>query len=169
MLLVKQLQQLQRMTRLLKVSVKMCLFEIESDWAQPQVTTAFAQLGDLLPAGSNASNISLIGNSNYLQIKDSIVNAFLPYYGERRQGGAYGSGKTGIEFEGVPQDFKTNRGKKNSYEIRFNIKDKNSRSENYTVYVQVFPNLSSSININSSHRTSISYRGRANIIENDKK
>lgn len=144
-------------------------FEIQSNWAQPLVTTAFSQVSGLLPPGSTAGNISLVGNTNYLQINDSIVKAFLPYYGERRQGGEYGSSKTGIEFEGVPQDFKTNRGKRNSYEIRFNIKDKNSRSENYTVYVQVFPNLSSSINVNSSHRTGISYRGKANIIKNEKK
>jgi hypothetical protein len=75
----------------------------------------------------------------------------------------------GIEFEGVPQDFKTNIGKKNSYEIRFKIKDKNYSSESYMVYVQVFPSLSSSISVNSSHRSSISFRGRANIITDDEK
>ena len=144
-------------------------FEIESNWAQPQVTAAFAQLGDLLPAGSTVGNINIMGNSNYLQIKDNIVKAFLPFYGERRQGSAYRSDKMGIEFEGVPQDFKTNIGKKNSYEIRFKIKDKNYSSESYMVYVQVFPNLSSSINVNSSHRSSISFRGRSNIIKNDEK
>jgi len=144
-------------------------FEIESTWAQPQVTTAFAQLGDFLPTGSTAGNINLIGNTNYLQINDSIVKAFLPFYGERRQGSAYRSDKMGIEFEGAPEDFKTNIGKKNSYEIRFKIKDKNYSSESYTVYVQIFPNLSSSINVNSSHRSNIRYRGRANMIDNDEK
>lgn len=142
-------------------------FEIESEWAQPQVTSAFAQVSGLLPAGSTAGNISLVGNSNYFQLNDSIVKAFLPFYGERRQGGAYRSDKMGIEFEGVPQDFKTNIGKKNSYEIRFKINDKNYSSESYMVYIQVFPNLSSSINVNSSHRTYISYRGKANNIEDD--
>lgn len=144
-------------------------FEIESNWAQPQVTTAYAQLGGLLPAGSTPGNISLIGNTNYFQIKDSIVRAFLPFYGERRQSGPYMSGKTGIEFESAPQDFKANIGKKNSYEIRFNINDKNYTSESYMVYVQVFPNLSSSIMVSSSHRSSMTYRGKANIIENDEK
>lgn len=143
-------------------------FVIESNWAQPQVTMAFSQLGDLLPAGSTVGNINIIGNTNYLQIKDNIVKAYLPFYGERRQGSAYRSDKMGIEFEGVPQDFKTNIGKKNSYELRFKIKDKNYSSESYMVYVQVFPNLSSSINVNSSHRSSISFRGSANIIKNDK-
>ena len=142
-------------------------FEIESSWAQPQITSAFAQLGDFLPPGSTVGNINIVGNSNYLQINDSIVKAFLPFYGERRQGSVYRSDKMGIEFEGIPQDFKTNVGKKNSYEIRFKVKDKNYSSESYMVYVQVFPNLSGSININSSHRSSITFRGRANIIEND--
>jgi hypothetical protein len=130
---------------------------------------AFSQLSDLLPTGSTVGNINIIGNTNYLQIKDSIVKAFLPFYGERRQGSAYRSDKMGIEFEGVPQDFKTNIGKKNSYEIRFKIKDKNYSSESYMVYVQVFPSLSSSISVNSSHRSSISFRGRANIITDDEK
>jgi hypothetical protein len=142
-------------------------FEIESEWAQPQVTMAFSQLGDFLPAGSTVGNINIMGNSNYLQINDSIVKAILPFYGERRQGSAYRSDKMGIEFDGVPEDFKTSIGKKNSYEIRFKIKDKNYSSESYMVYVQVFPNLSSSININSSHRSSIRFLGKANIIEND--
>ena len=144
-------------------------FEIQSDWAQPQVTSAFAQLSGFLPPGSTVGNINIMGNSNYLQIKDSVVRAFLPFYGERRQGTAYSSDKMGIEFEGIPEDFKTNIGRKNSYEIRFKIQDKNYSSESYLVYVQIFPNLSGSININSSHRSSISFRGRANIIENYEK
>lgn len=144
-------------------------FEIESTWAQPQVTAAFSQLGNLLPSGSTVGNINLIGNTNYFQIKDSIVKAFLPFYGERRQGSAYRSDKMGIEFEGVPRDYKTNIGKKNSYEIRFTIKDKNYSSESYMVYVQVFPNLSGSINVLSSHRSGIRFRGRANKIQDDKK
>ena len=146
-------------------------FEMISDWAQPQVTNAFAQLGGtgLIPPGSNVGNISLIGNANYLRVTDSLISAYLPFYGERQFGGSIGSNQSGIEFEGVPKNLKTNMGKKNNYEIRFSINDKNSNSESYTVYVQVFPNLSSYIRINSSHRSSIQFNGKAKLIENEKK
>lgn len=144
-------------------------FEIESQWAQPQVTNAMTQLGNagLFPPGSNAGNISLIGNSNYLIIDGDKVKAYLPYFGERQMGGAYNSTKTGIEFDGVPQDFEITKGKKDSYEITFTIADKNSATENYTVLIQIFPSLSSAININSSHRFTIRYKGRAKTIETD--
>lgn len=144
-------------------------FQILSDWAQPQVTNAVAQLGNagLFPPGSNASNISLIGNANYFKIEGEVLSGYFPYYGERQMGGAYNSNNTQIEFEGVPLEYELKRGKKDSYEMRFSINDKNSSTENYQVTVQVYPNLSSVIRVFSSHRFPIRYKGHAKLIEDE--
>ncbi|NNC70262.1 MAG: DUF4251 domain-containing protein [Flavobacteriaceae bacterium] len=142
-------------------------FEINSQWAQPQLSNTMVQLGNagLFPAGSNAGNINLIGNSNFLKMEGDRVQAFLPYYGERQMGGAYNNNKTGIEFDGIPIDLEITKEKKESYEINFNISDKYSPNEIYRVMIQIFPNLTSTITINSSQRFPIRYRGRAKIIE----
>lgn len=144
-------------------------FEIVSDWAQPQLTSAMAQVGNagLLPPGSNVGNINLIGNPNFLKMKGNEVEAYLPYYGERQMGGTYNNNRTGIEFEGIPQDFEVNRGKKDSYEIIFTVSDKNTITETYRVVIQLFPNLSSAITINSSQRFPIRYKGHAKTTEKE--
>ena len=114
----------------------------------------------------NNLNIDISNITNYLKIKNDSVMAYLPFYGERRFGGAYNN-TAGIEFEGIPNDFQINKGKKGSYEIRFSIDDKNTNTENYRVYIKLLPDMSSTININSSGRSSIQYRGNINIAGGD--
>ena len=142
-------------------------FEIISQSASPQNTTAFnavANSGLLMP-GSSAGLISLIGNTNYLKVHGDTISGFLPFYGERRLGGSYGTQDVGIKFEGIPSDYEVKIGKKNVREIRFTIHDKEQRSEEYQIRINIYPNLSANINVNSSHRTSISYRGHASTSE----
>ena len=137
-------------------------FEIESEWAEPQVTNAMMQIANagMLPSGSNAGNISLIGNNNFFKMKGDTVMAYLPYFGERQMGGSYGGRDIGIEFEGVPEDLVVSEDKENSYKISFKIKDKNTTTENYNVIVRVYPSLTSTIYVNSTQKRSINYRGR---------
>ena len=144
-------------------------FEVISDWAQPQVTNAMVQLGNagLFPPGSNAGMINLQGNTNYLVMKDGKVTGYLPFYGERQIGGAYNSNHTGIEFDGVPKNLKIERKKRGTYLVKFDINDKNIPTENYRIFLELFPSLSSSLTINSSQRTSIQYKGRAKVLESD--
>jgi len=142
-------------------------FEIKNRWASPQLTTK-QQISNivLFPNGSSTGNIDISNIINYLKIKNDSVMAYLPFYGERRFGGAYNN-TAGIEFEGIPNDFQINKGKKGSYEIRFSIDDKNTNTENYRVYIKLLPDMSSTININSSGRSSIQYRGNINIAGGD--
>ncbi len=81
-------------------------FEFTADWANPMATQGLNAISNagLLPPGSNAGSIQINGTSNFLRIKGDSVMANLPYYGERRFGGGYGS-STGIEFEGVPLNY----------------------------------------------------------------
>lgn len=141
-------------------------FEIISSSAQPLMTAALQQLGNagVFVNGSTAGNINLTSHTNYLRMKNDSVMAFLPFYGERQFGGGY-SNSTGIEFEGTPNNLQINKVKDSAYEIRFDIRDKNSNTENYQVYIKLFPNLTSTMMIRSSSRSNIQYRGRVNTLK----
>ena len=134
-------------------------FRIESDWAQPLVTNSITQVSNagLLPPGSTAGRINLIGNSNYLQMEGDSVAAYLPYYGERQAGGGYGA-NSAIQFRGVPKGLDIKKDPKTlGYRMNFDIREK---GENYAVSIQLFPNLRSHITVTSSQRFVISYDGK---------
>jgi len=140
-------------------------FQIESSSAQPQVTLAMQQIGNagMLPLGSNVANIDISSHSNYLKMENDSVMAFLPFYGERQFGGGYNNNE-GIAFDGIPHNLTIEKDRRDSYDIRFNIKDKNSSSEYYQVFIKLFTNLASTITINSNQRRSIQYRGTVSAI-----
>ena len=144
-------------------------FEIVAEWAQPRVTSEMASIANagLLAPGNSINNINLIGNSNYLKVFKDSVSGYLPYFGERQMGGSYGGGTTAIQFEGAPKEYRVKKGKKHSYTIQFNIADKNNPTENYTISIQLFKNLAASIDVTSSHRFSIRYRGKVSVIEGE--
>lgn len=135
-------------------------FEINSDWAIPLMTNSMNQISNagIFPPGSAANRISLIGNSNFLRFQNNTVSAYLPYFGERQAGGAYNGRNSGIEFDGIPEDLEISRDEKTlRHQIQFKIMDK---TEAYNVSITLFPNLNSSIQINSSQRLTIRYNGR---------
>ena len=109
--------------------------------------------------GGNASRINLIGNPNYLKVKGDSVLAFLPYFGQRQRGGGYNNDGGGIKFEGIPKNYEVTKNNENQrQDIRFDI---NENSENFSVLVSIFPNLNTTINVNSTQRSPISYDGKA--------
>jgi len=143
-------------------------YVITCDWAQPMMTNSMNNIfnSGLFPPGSAGNQVNLMGNANYLKIVGDSVAAELPYFGERQIGGGYnGARDAGIQFEGIPKSWETEKDKKSGrYEIRFKM---NQASENYNVYVVVFPNLTSSININSSQRFPIRYNGSLSKIKEE--
>jgi len=143
-------------------------FEIKSSWAAPQVTQTMQQLGNvgLLPQGSTSGNIDISSHTNFLKMEQGSVKAVLPFYGERQFGGGYNNNE-GIEFEGIPDDLHIEKGKKAEYSIRFKIKDKNSKSEQYQVYITLYSNLTSSITINSTQRNTIQYKGNVSKLDSE--
>jgi hypothetical protein len=154
------------MNKILDEMMENKTFQIASSWAQPQVTLAMQQLGNagMLPQGSTVGNIDISSTSNYLKMENNSVKAKLPFYGERQFGGGYNNNE-GIAFEGIPNNLQIEKAKKEAYDIRFNIRDKNSSAESYQVYIKLFPNLTSTITVNSNQRYSIQYRGRVNPLE----
>ncbi|WP_343486290.1 DUF4251 domain-containing protein [Allomuricauda sp. d1] len=141
--------------------------EFEADWAMPMTTNSINQISNagLLPPGSTAGRINLIGNVNYLKIKNDSVMAHLPYYGERQMGGGYNQNKTGIQFEGKAKNLEIQKDKKSGgYQIKFNISEK---TEDYQVSMRVFPNLNTFVNVNSNQRFTISYQGHVKALSSD--
>ena len=147
-------------TEALKNLVEAKSFEIESTWAVPQTTNSINSIGasGLLPPGSTANRINLIGNANHLRMEGDSVSAYLPYFGERQFSGGYATNNA-IVFEGVPENYKVSKNKKNqNYKISFQINDK---TESYKVTVLIYPSLNSSIRVTSSQRFPITYTGNA--------
>lgn len=141
-------------------------FTIESEWMYPLVTTSLNTIANsgLVPPGNTVNGISLIGNPNFVKIYGDSISMNLPFYGERQLPGQYTPNEGGIVFKGIPDDYEIIKNeKKQRHLIKFTVK--NNR-ESYRVTMTMFPNWTTSININSSHRTSIRYRGV--VSENDK-
>ncbi|MBS9463461.1 DUF4251 domain-containing protein [Flagellimonas sp. 389] len=135
-------------------------FEIKARWARPLVSNSLNSIANagLLPLGSTANQIDLIGTSSHFRIIGDSVTANLPYFGERQMGAAYNSANGGIQFSGMPRNLKIVKQENGKgYKLDFQI---NNNTETYDVNVNIHPNLQSRININSSHRNVISYSGR---------
>ncbi len=135
-------------------------FEIVSNWASPMLSRGVMAISNsgLLAPGSTAGRIDLTGNTNFLKIQEDSVSAYLPYYGERQMGGGYNR-NSGIEFKGIPTEYEVSKNTKgNGYMLRFTIAE---NSENYQVFVNLFPDMSTTISVNSSQRDAISYYGNA--------
>ncbi|WP_245686445.1 DUF4251 domain-containing protein [Psychroflexus sediminis] len=136
-------------------------FEIEAEWARPLVTSALIQLDNvgLFAPGDNASQINISGESSHLRFQGVTVIADLPYFGERQMGGGYNN-SSGIKFEAKPEELEILKEKtKNQYLIKFNITE---NTENFKILLIVYPNFKSTLNISSSQRNPISYRGHLN-------
>lgn len=133
-------------------------FKIKVQSARPIVSQALSQVASsgLIPPGSTISRIDLGGDEYFLKIKEDSVFANLAYYGERHIGGGY-TNNTGIDFKGVPENIEITKDEiTHNYTIKFSINDK---SENFMVITKVATNLTSTVNITSSHRSRITYSG----------
>ena len=127
--------------------------------ARPLATGTISRVANagLLPQGSTVNRIDLTGSSSYLRVFKDSVSADLPYYGERQIAAPYNSNRTGIQFDGVPKDFEiVSNARTSGYTVTFRIGD---GTEAFDVAAELFPDLSSTININSTHRTAIWYNG----------
>lgn len=141
-------------------------FEFNADTAHPMPTQAFNSVANagLLPPGSTAGAIQLIGIYSYVKIYGDSVAGILPFYGERRFGGGLMS-KSGIEFKGIPDSYEQSYNKaKAKYEINFEI---SSETGQHQVNMNLFPNKSADVLVTGNQRNTIRYRGRVVPIENE--
>lgn len=142
----------------LKDVVALKNFEVLSDFAQPLALNAgVTGLQNLMPPGSTINNISLIGNPNFFRVMNDSISMDLPYYGQQRMSRGYNS-NIGIKFEGKIDSYtETFNEKKKTFVLKYSLK---GEEERYDVILTLFPNNTSMMSINSSHRTSINYNGK---------
>lgn len=147
----------------LKTLVASKQLQIHSNFARPLATTAFTQVANsgILGPGNSATNIDIAGNSNLLKIEGDSITGYFPFFSEQQFGNTYPNATNhGIDFKGVPVDYKvTENDAKQSVTINFKINDQHRTNERYNVFITVFPNKRSTIQINSTNRTSIEYSG----------
>lgn len=143
-------------------------FQIDANWAQPMASQGLNSIANagLLPPGSTASRIDIMGSNGYLRVVGDSVMADLPYFGERQMGGAYNPQKGGIQFKGIPKEFTIEPNKKGEGKtLRFNI---THDQEAYQVIAQIYPSNFSTFTIASTHRTTIWYQGNVSAYVQEK-
>lgn len=146
--------------------------EIVAHTAKPMMSNALTQVlnTNLLPPGNTAARINIIGTSNSLRIKGDTIQGYLPFYGEQFSGGNPGSNNQGISFKDVPKDYKvTMNDSKHSVDIIFKIKDEYRGNERYEIYITLFPNNTSTINVQSTTRSNIQFSGNVKALETEAK
>ncbi len=138
-------------------------FKIEVRAAEPQVTTALAQIGTsgLMRPGNTISRIDVTGEGYFIKLDGEKATANLPYYGERQMGGGYGS-DTGITFDNESARDLTivKDATKHSYVVSFSV---DNSSESYFFTIDLGASLHSTVRVRSSHRNRIRFTG--NVIE----
>ena len=78
-------------------------------------------------------------------------------------GAAYDIDKAGFTFDGLPDEFEhTFDEKKSVHQYKIEV---NNSTENLQMIIKIFANLNTEIRVNSSHRSSIAYRGK--IVQTD--
>ena len=134
-------------------------FRIESSWARAQANSSVHAInsGELQRLGNSGNRFNLVGNFNFLEMREDSVAAYLPYFGERQFGNTPYADNTAIEFDGVPRELSIEKNeKKKRYELRFVIDEEN---ETFQVHIQFYRNMKSQITINSNQRFIIRYEG----------
>jgi hypothetical protein len=145
-------------TALVKAAIEQQQFRIVSDWAYPQASTGLQQLSNigLIQPGSNAGAISLIGNSNFLEVSRDSITSHLPYFGERQMQIAYNGSDSAIKFDGPLEDYSISKNKKSVYTVTFRAR---SNSESFKVAIMLYPNASARMQLTGTGRFPISYAG----------
>lgn len=110
----------------------------------------------------SGKRINLISNPTFLKMEAKVADGYLPFFGISRNGGYGGDGA--IQFKGEVENYTiTFDDKKQKAIIKFRAKGNNS--EIYDVIINVFGSLSTSININSTNRSTMNYSGKIKKLE----
>lgn len=136
-------------------------FKIDINTVYPFNTIATTQvLNQITRNTGNTANQIMINGYDITFKNDSIIGE-LPYYGERQLSSSRYNNHLGIALKGIPQNYSlTKHKKKDAYVVKFNMDDNSDTVETYNVVMTFYTNKMVDINIVSSHRRSISYRGR---------
>ncbi|NVK52117.1 MAG: DUF4251 domain-containing protein [Flavobacteriaceae bacterium] len=132
-------------------------FSINSTIAIPTNSSGLSAVSNvgLLGTGNSIGNINLADNPNYIKINNTQVDISMPYYGTQTVASYYASGS--IVYKGICKGYTVKKDlRKNRYVVSFNLKHK---SESLTFRIYIYSNLRTDIQLQSSHRSPIQYRG----------
>jgi hypothetical protein len=108
--------------------------------------------------------IDLTTNPNYLEFQPEFIKSEMPFFGRAFSGIGYSS-DAGLNFEGKPEEFSIEKGKK-YYQIRVVVKGNN---DTYRLTLSVYFEGGATLYINSTNRSSISYSGTITPIKKEEK
>lgn len=119
--------------------------------------------------GNTASRIDVDGENYFVQLKDTIAEASLPYFGEQQLvGSRFGSDDIGVAFDGDYKKYVIEKHKKkDTFVVKFETNDSVDLLESYVITMTVYGNNTVDIVIISSHRMGINYRGILKPIESE--
>lgn len=139
-------------------------FKINADFAFPKVSSQYnlaVQQLNLSASGNSANRINIRGDGYYVEVKNDSVYGILPFYGEQYSGYQI-TNHDRIEFDGKAKEYKVesieNR-KSNRTKISFQINDTNRSGEEYDVSLLIFENGKTDMQVSSSRRSVMAYRG----------
>lgn len=89
-----------------------------------------------------------------LELRGDSVFSYLPYFG-RAYSAPYGGGN-GMRFEEVMTDYTLSYGKKGKAILKFETR---TDDDKYTFFIEIYPNGSATIQVNSVNKQSIGYQG----------
>ncbi|TDE41915.1 DUF4251 domain-containing protein [Flavobacterium rhamnosiphilum] len=104
--------------------------------------------------------MDLTTNSNYIKFQPDFIKSEMPFFGRAYSGVGYGGGG-GLNFEGKPQEFTIEKGKK-AYQIKAVVR---GDKDTYRLLLSVFFEGSATLSISSNNRSTISYNGEITPIE----
>ncbi|TDE53057.1 DUF4251 domain-containing protein [Flavobacterium sp. GT3P67] len=105
-----------------------------------------------LPQGFRTMDLTT--NPNYVQFHPDKIKSEMPFFGRAFSGVGYG-GDAGLHFEGTPQEFTVEKGKR-AYKIKAVVR---GDKDTYTLLLSVFFEGSATLSISSNNRSTISYNG----------
>lgn len=121
-------------------------YEFVADMAYPQGTRS----------------ISLTTNPNFLRFQKDTIHSEMPFFGRAFNIGYGGDG--GLSFKGPIKDYSIKKGKKN-YTIKASVK---GNTDTYDIFLTIYFEGSANLSISSTNRSSISYRGVVDKLEEKK-
>jgi len=105
---------------------------------------------------SIGGNVNIVGNTNFIKFKGDSVDIFLPFFGTRYRGSSFGN-EGGIKYKGLAKDLEIIE---QSEKTRLLLEFRSSQDgEDLDFIITLYPNKKANTSVNTSERSTISYRG----------
>jgi hypothetical protein len=133
----------------------------EQKLAAQQLTEALLNAREFVFIGLDAyptgyRTVSLTGRQNFVKFHPELIESDMPYFGKGNSSAAYASSSDGgLKFKGKPENYKSDKKKKN-FQVSTTVKEP---GESYDITLIVQFSGSATLTIICSSRSPISYNG----------